>query len=134
MIVIKNKIPIKTRKWKSVLLFRIEKHNIDIFSNDELNTWDLRKLKEISYRINLYIDKQTFKRKLKTTKNIIISDEIIKIIESSDNQSMFNKLINDLPDNTRTLLGYFKKLQEKKPKIESKSGKIKPKKEEPKSV
>lgn len=117
------------------MLFRIEKYNIEIFSIDELKTWDIKKLKEISSKINLYIDKQTFKRRLKASKNIILSDKISEKIEGSENQNIFNKSINDLPDDARSLLGYFKKLQVKNTiKIENKSSKIKSKCKEPKSV
>jgi hypothetical protein len=64
MITVKKQIELLKQK-REYLRQQIKKHNINMFSDEELNTWDEKKLKHIHGKIQLHVSKEIFKSQLK---------------------------------------------------------------------
>ncbi|HVV55621.1 MAG TPA: hypothetical protein VHC47_09865 [Mucilaginibacter sp.] len=117
------------------VLSKIKQHKIDTITDDDLNTWTINRLKKLEDKVDLFIHKQSFKKRLQNSKNVIDATEIIDRILESENQKAYWKSIEMLPENTKRILGYLNINRSKKKKNKKRNNYTKKnKKIQPRSV
>lgn len=97
------------QKKKDTLQTQIRKYKIDFITQEELNTWNEKKLKEINAKIQLHISKDIFKSQLQENSGLETETwaSSLSNILNCNSRGEFFKLIEGLPENIKTALGYI---------------------------